>query len=93
MVERLSVAPEDWEAIEAGARQGHHPRTVMVEWWRLALGMSVEEFEAMPEGGVKVTEYEVTAEDGERLLSILKQCKSEKVAMMTWLDLGPRVAD
>lgn len=92
MAELVAVAPEVWDAIELGIRQGHHPRTVMVEWWRLVLGMSVEEWEAVEPGGVSVMDYEVSPEDGERLHSIIMEMPGDVVPATTWLDLGPKIA-
>lgn len=91
----LTLTEQQWRSIEEKSRRlpvGH----AILDFWREALGLTVEEWDALDRGAFNVTDYEVTQADNDRLttiLSIKAKARHDK-AKVAWilLDKGPAVA-
>lgn len=92
----LTLNEHQWRSLEDRSRvlpPGH----AILEFWREALGLTLDEWDRLPRDSFNVMDYEVTQADYDRLVAILNVRSRSKHARssVSWilLDKGPAVAD
>jgi hypothetical protein len=86
---RIEVTQDTWAHLEAIDKWPD----VLIEFWRLSLGFTKEQWSTLPEASFQVTDYELSHEDHDRLYDMLKarvtgKAASKELAWM-WMDIGP----
>jgi len=91
----LTLNEHQWRSIEDRSRV-LQPGHAILEFWREALGLTMDEWDRLPRASFNVMDYEVSEADYERLTAILNvRCRSKRDRMavsMILLDKGPAVA-
>lgn len=91
----LTLTEQQWRSIEDRSRV-LRPGHVILEFWREALRLTIDEWNRLPRASFNVMDYEVSEADYERLTAILNtRCRNKRDRMevsMILLDKGPAVA-
>lgn len=92
----LTLSEADWSWLGEIAERGALGQ-VLIEFWRKALGYTMEEWTALAPGSFNVMDYHVSEADHDRLYELAKiksDGKADVMALaMLWLDVGPAVIE
>lgn len=90
----LTLSEADWSWLAEIAERGTLGQ-VVIEFWRKALGYTMEGWLALPPNSFRVLDYEVSREDHDCLYELAKLKSNGKADVMglamLWLDVGPAV--
>ena len=86
---RVEVTQDTWEYLESIEKWPD----ILIEFWRISLGLTKDQWSSLPEASFQVTDYELSKADHDRLYDMLKArakgTAASKELAWTWLDIGP----
>lgn len=92
---RLALSKEQWEILE-NLPKHREPSDILVEFWRIALGVTEQEWKRAAAKSFRVTDYEMGQDDYKHLHQLLasraRGNRGRLAVELLLLDLGPAEA-